>query len=176
MNPALIEMSSRSARTEAERYARCRELTDQDRAIMKVYRSIAHGSKVIDLIETMKRGGIHTNGLPKLAFSRADARTVSLSMETWGFQFRWDVGRWSRREQRFRFFWPGQQARSASAQLPYIPPYLRRKDMSIHFVLWEATWNSISRGDPYLLAPVSNNFYRIVGAWDITPVEAAALS
>lgn len=175
MKTAEIEMSPRVARTEAERYSRCASLTRVDRVIMRAYKSIARGGRIIDLLETMRAGGVDERKLPRLAICRADAQRVSLTVMPGVLRFSADAGRWSNREIRLDNFTGSHQSQSAWAGLPYIPPYIRKPRMGKYHVLWEATWNAMPTGDPYLLERLDQNLYRIVAGWDITPLEAAVL-
>lgn len=176
MKTTMIEMSPRAARTEAERYARCGDkLTKTDRAIMRAYKSIARGGRLINLIETMRAGGTNEAGLPRLAICRADAEWVTLRLYPGLLEFAGDRGRWSKREIRMENVTSNQGSAHARAKLPFIPPYLRRQNLGDLFILWEATWGHVPKGDPYLLDRIDQNIYRIVAAWDITPLEAAVL-
>jgi hypothetical protein len=48
--------------------------------------------------------------------------------------------------------------------------------MGQYHILWEAEWRNRPSRDPFLLEKINGNMYRILAAWDITPVEAAAIS
>ena len=174
MKTSVIEMSPRHARTEAARYARCSNLSDRDKAILRAYRSIAHGGKILDLHATIEKGGANENGVPKLAVCRADAKRVDLSIMPGLFRFQGDRGYWGRRTVETPNFWRGQSG-NIWAETPHIPPYLRPANPGDYFLLWEATWRSQPKGDPILLAHVGKNLYRVVAAWDLTPVEASIL-
>lgn len=175
MKTAEIEMSPRAARTEAERYGRCANLTKTDRAILRAYKSVARGGRIINLIETLRAGGTNERGLPKLAIVRADCARVNLSVYPGVVRYSWDRGRWHGREMRLDNFTTNQQHATSWATAPYIPPYIRRPRMGRYFILWEATWQAVPAGDPYLLEKIDDNLFRIVAAWDITPLEAAVL-
>lgn len=174
METALIEMSPRHARTEAERYARCSNLTDRDKAILRAYRSIAHGGRILDLHATVEKGGAHDSGVPKLAVVRANATRVDLQLMPGLMRFQSDKGHWKTRTLEMPNFWRGQSG-NVWAEPPHIPPYLRPADPGEYFLLWEATWRARPKGDPILLKHVGKNLYRVVAAWDLTPVEASIL-
>lgn len=178
MNLATLEMTPRQARTEAERYAKCENLTVKDKHIMAAYRSIAHGGKVIALAETLRKAWLNDSGLPKLAICRADAERVTLQFFGGGqMQFTGDVGHWHKRDVITGNFTTYKNRETISAYLPYIPPYIRIGNMSDYFVLWEANWKARPKpSDPFLLKRLDDNLFRIVSAWDISPVEAAAIS
>ena len=59
----------------------------EDELLMKTYREIARGCRVLDLRETLKLAGVDERWRPKLAIARADAAMV------W-FERQWAVGRW----------------------------------------------------------------------------------
>lgn len=175
METATLNMTPRNARTEAERYAKCENLTDTDRAIMKAYKSIAHGGKVIDLLATLKKGGLFDNGLPKLAICRADADRCNLTIQYGRIKFTGNAGYYQKKLVDLPNFSTLREGQSW-AKAPYIPPYVRRKNMSDLFVMWEATWQAPPKGDPFLLERIDENLYRVVAAWDLTPVEASVLT
>lgn len=176
MKTAEIEMSPRFARTEAERYSRCRNLTRQDQAILRAYKSIAHGGRVINLSKTIEAGGFDEQGRPNLAVCCAGATRVDV--RAWGgtTDFRWNHHFYSKTSLRVIGVGHGKERTvEAWATTPYIPPYIRRPRMTKYFVLWEATWFAIPKGDPYLLEKIDDNLFRVVAAWDISPLEAAVL-
>lgn len=177
MKTAEIEMSPRAARTEAERYARCRDLTPLDRTIMKAYKSIAHGGRVIDLAKTMANGGFDDHGRPRLAICCAAATRVDVRAWAGSTEFRWNHRYYDRSSLRVVGVGHGKNSGVIEgwATRPYIPPYIRRSRMARYFVLWEATWYAVPKGDPYLLEKIDDNLFRVVAAWDITPLEAAVL-
>lgn len=176
MKTATIEMSPRAARTEAERYGRCKQLTAQDRKIMQAYKSIAHGGKIINLKETMEAGGFDDLGRPRLAICCAAATKTNLRGWAGSTEFRWNHRYYDRSSMRVVGFGHGKNEYiEAWATTPYIPPYIRRARMAQYLVLWEATWMDVPKGDPFLLEKIDDNLFRIVAGWDITPLEAAIL-
>jgi hypothetical protein len=179
MKTSLIEMSPRFARTEAERYARCGDkLTAQDQKIMRAYKSIAHGGRVINLKKTLEAGGFDEFQRPKLALCSAACTRVNLRGWAGSTEFRWNHRNYDRTSIRVIGFGHGHEGSAiteAWATMPYIPPYIRRPRMTKYFVLWEATWFNLPKGDPYLLEKIDENLFRIIAAWDITPLEAAVL-
>ncbi len=177
MNLVTLEMTPRNARTEAERYAKCENLTPQDKHILEAYRSIAHGGKIIALGETLRKAGLNENGTPKLAICRADAKEVTLTFYMDGMEFTGDdVGYWHMRKVKTENFTKWNSREHISARLPYVPPYIRVGNMSDYFILWEVKWKSKPPpSDPFLLKRLDDNLFRVVSAWDITPIEAAAL-
>lgn len=176
MNTTEIEMSPRHARTEAERYSRCANLTAKDKIILRAYKTIAHGGRIIDLNKTMAAAGFTERGFPKLAIATAASEQTTVLVWTGSMRFRSSGGPWKRRETRVGVGnnKPGGPL-EAWARLPYIPPYIRRSRMSKYLVLWEAQWFDRPAGDPFLLEKVGENLYRIVAGWDLTPVEASVL-
>lgn len=174
METALIEMTPRHARTEAERYARCKNLTERDKVILKAYKSISRGGKIIDLHESIRLGGANEHGVPKLAVCRANSKKVDLQIMPGLLRFMSDSGYWNKRNLEMPNPWRGQSG-NLWAGAPFIPPYLRPADLSECFILWEATWRDRPKGDPMLLRHVGKNLYRVIAAWDLTPVEASIL-
>lgn len=177
MKTVEIEIAPRVARTEAERYGRCKNLTAQDQEILRAYKSIAHGGRVINMKATLEAGGFDKEWRPKLALCCASATTVRLRGYPGSTEFRWDH-RYYNRSSTCIVGW-GHNTNVGTveswATRPFIPPYIRRARMAKYFILWEATWHDIPKGDPYLLEKIDDNLYRVVAAWDITPLEAAIL-
>lgn len=175
MKTVTLDVTPRMARTEAERYGRCKALTPTDRLIMRAYRSIAHGARVIDLRKTMEAAGFDDQGRPKLALCSAAASRVDVRCWPGSTEFRWQHRYYDRSSYRVTGFGNNRTSVEAWARPPYIPPYVRRARMAKYFVLWEATWMAVPAGDPFLLEKIGDNLFRVVAAWDISPLESAVL-
>lgn len=83
MNVTTIEMEKDEALKkykeylEADKKRKSREYT----AARRAYLALSKGLKVIDIYEAFKKTGLKTNGSPKLAIVRADARQVYFTKE-----------------------------------------------------------------------------------------------
>lgn len=173
--------------------------TPVDDEIRKAYRAISKGQVVIQALESIKRAGIDDRGLPKLAIAGATAQTCVLRRESNGAaEMVWHRQAWrfksGRYQQRFRagsFTFPAetfpvigsgghgrQWTTKHTAQVPLIPVHLRpRQALDQYHILFEAEWEPIPPRDPYLLRRIGKaDLWLVVAAWDLTPVERAALA
>lgn len=126
-----------------------RKATDELRAVEEGLKWMARGRAVIDLGEAIRRGGLHENGLPKLAIARADksrvafqwpaqqrVATFSVPRTTWhgraprNMSVTVDMGtthedtRWDPHYRREGTQWIGAHVyrpRSGSAMIPMVP-------------------------------------------------------
>ena len=155
-----------------------------DEAIEQAYRHIAYGRTVIQALESIRAAGLDEQGLPRLALARADARRVY--WESWhgGGRFSSDPS-WRRR----RNAAPGREIRiehwpalvgdlpNGHAMVPIVPSYLRPgKCLARYHTLFEAVWSPLPPGDPYLLRHLGGDLWLVLAAWDLTPVERAAMA
>ena len=79
---------------------------------------------------------------------------------------------------------PALNPRDWEAYIPEVPPALKI-DHEKHFdrllVLFQAIWQPFRRTreikpvDPYLLRHIGGSLYEVLGEWDVTPIEAAAM-
>jgi hypothetical protein len=161
--------------------------TEGDEILRDTYRQIARGRRVLDLFETMKRGGADHLGRPRLAVCRADARRVEYGHD-WssGRDFFAIAGRraWGKLSKivlsRDTFPWDWKRRSemgTPTAIVPTIPPALRPGPTMLrnYAILWEAEWAAPPK-DPILLAPIRGQFYAVVAQWDLTPLERAVLA
>lgn len=182
--------------------AKARELYDEYKAhrhystpiddeIRKTYKAISQGKVVIQALESIKQAGLGPDGLPKLAIGRADLAQVLFNGSTNGsakMASSFQMGLWRRSDTPAQlstcFEWPAgsfpfkETFRSKRAMLPLIPVHLRpRQALDAYHVLWEAEWQPIPPRDPYLLRRIGKaDLWMVVAAWDLTPVERAALA
>ena len=152
--------------------------TAQDQLIMKAYRAIARGGKLIDLHESFKKSGCDLTGKPYLALARADATRVRGSIDWKGdVEFRSNIGRYSRTDYVFpRNLWAGlvPWKGEVEARVPIIPPEYRRSNLAAYRILFEAAWGTVTE-DPLLLEPLGGALYRVIAHWDLTVIEQAVL-
>jgi hypothetical protein len=216
-----LKAAAERSRTEADR-----ELAEIDAAVMRGYRELARGRRVLELTKTIAAAGVHwvddvdvswwSGGhthsdrisvcAPALAIARADARTVWVrpldpARPDDGFTFQADGWQWHPRKPD-RVVMPGglfnaedeygaaghdeipagisiNQVR-LKAMAPTIPPPLRPAHaLRNYHLLWEAEWavgSTIPPGDPALLKHLGGDMYAVLGVWDLTPLERAALA
>jgi hypothetical protein len=172
--------------------------TEDDELLMRAYRTIAQGKRVLDLRETFKISGLDEQLRPKLAIARADAVRV------W-FEHHYRMSRWifttttssraragtgsgktvvvprdvfSVLDGRSSVSPPGrQQWWRIEAVVPTIPAHLRPPTTALHglHILWEAEWQPIAPKDPILLKRIGAYLYAVLAQWDLTELERAVL-
>lgn len=150
--------------------------TDEDRAIMTAYREIARGRIVIQAAQAIREAGWNEQGLPVLAMIRADCQTCRAGCSSTDLTFSSMI----RGYERAKFIVPRMPEtrlgwRRGEAVVPLVPLHLRPKHhLRNYWILWEADWKAIPH-DPLLLRKLSGDLWLVLAAWDLTPVERAAL-
>ena len=208
MNSSTITMERESALAKLEQYeqaatARPGKVRNEDRAIMRGYRVLAKGGRLLDVNEAIRHGGLNLAGLPKLAIARAHVERSKWWAETTGryvneadpanlayrifatgggeYLYGPTNGRVTDDRRRWRL--PAetfaadraQHGRTFEALTPLIPlPHRPRHNLSNYFLLWEANWHALPV-DPYLLRPITGSLMEILAEWDVSPVELAAV-
>lgn len=175
-------------------------LEQEDEALMKAYRQLSLGQRIIDLRSVMHAAGVDKRQyFPRLAIVRSDCRTCHFSHQ-WGRIWQnsaafYDetVSTWSTRHRSKVITFPpgtfpaetsnnGWRASSklmtypVSTVVPRVPPHLRPSNPHGYYILWEVeNWEKsgppVAPEDPLLLKRVSRHFYTIVAQWDLTPLE-----
>jgi len=173
MKTAVLKVTRWMAKEEAKKWAVGK--TKQDQLIAKAYRTIARGKKVIDLNESMSLSGCDAQGRPMLAIARADSTRVNGFIYQGGTSvtFRSNKGYNSDKSIPADCF-SGLTVFQSRARVPIIPPLLRQANLSRLWILFEAAWEKVTK-DPMLLEHLGGALYRVVGVWDLTPVEQAVL-
>lgn len=188
-----IEMDAAEALRLYKAYQRDRHFeTPIDREIKRTYREIAKGNTVIKALESIVSAGAHADGTPKLGLVRADQTRCIMrrghdghfSMSAPGYENRTRAAA----EMRFEFpegslppmrdpSHPTGWWQPREAIVPIIPLHLRpRTGLDGYHILWEAEWNRTVPIDPFLLKRLGKgDLWLVVAAWDLTPVERAAL-
>lgn len=195
MDLATIEVDRTEARRrflEYRKSVRARH-NAEDEQIMRGYRALSQGKQIIDIVATMRNGGVmevneqtRTSSqvvrLPKLAVMRADQPWCWL--ETWNsgsFAFVYDQ------------FYPSNARRnivrfpintlpvtrtwqSYRAMVPPVPPGLRPADnIGNYHILFEAEWKAEPPGDPALLKHIGGDLYAVLAVWNLTELECSVL-
>lgn len=159
----------------------------EDAAILRGYREMVRGRKLIDVAEVMKLAGLDELGRPRLAICRADSQWCWFEHQAGG-RFASEEWVWERATTRFVQL-PrgtfgedpkmrdarGRTAWKVRALLPSIPPRLRPQNaLKNYHILWEAEWETVPR-DPLLLKHLHGYLYAVLAHWDLTPLEQAVL-
>jgi hypothetical protein len=196
MNSPTIQMEKSAAAAKLEEYEKAMEknpklATQIDRDVMRGYKLLAKGARLVDVNEAIRHGGLNLAGLPKLAISRAHvasvrfSRTSDLAAYLWhdhAPRYRWsgnwytsDTYRWVLPDNVFP--WDKKDHREVMALTPLIPlPIRPARSLHNYFLLWEANWHPAPPRDPYLLQQVTGSLMEIVAEWDVSDLELAAVS
>ncbi len=166
--------------------------TEADQRVVTALTAIEEGRALIDLNVVLNKGGTSQNTgydskLPALAVAPAFAKEVSIRVWHDGemrLRAKTRVGRrgWQLTRQGSAV-WARSTAisYSAVATVPTMPPEVRSVAKKDHLVLWEATWRKLGTQeqrppiDPALLEHVSGDLYVVLAAWELSPLEVAAL-
>lgn len=202
MNLQTFEMPAQEARTAFREYRaalRVRHVQQredvesiirrEDEMIMRTYRLLARGARLINLPDTIANGGRDELDRPKLAVARADQRQIRLAAEStrWYFCGEQATIVWRYHHQHSRAYCIPAGAAPAlkagewrhpaySAVVPLIPAPLRPDNaLEGYHILWEAEWRRVAPRDPALLKHVGGDMYAVVAVWDLTEVERMAL-
>jgi hypothetical protein len=194
---ALKERPQQS-RDEAER-----ELAVIDAAVMRGYRELARGRRLVELSKVVADGGTmdaeyqwtrytdsgyvtdtRTVVMPRLAICRADSRFVfSRGVTTTGAVV-FNAGGSQRKGDTVELPDGTFPAASTSWQafrtmLPTIPPALRPPyKLGGYHILWEVeSWEKATPpGDPALLKHLGGDLYVLLAVWDLSDLERAVLA
>lgn len=194
MQVAKIEISESEAGRLYREYREHRHYSEPvDDEVRRAYREISRGKMIIRAIDSVREAGLDSKtGLPKLALARADLKKVYLTCRKNGSA--------RMAGQANRYYWPQRNKMPPSdvicfvahsfnfnlrdaeydtfAFLPEIPARLKPKQhLERYHILWEVTWDRAPTKDPYLLRRIGHaDLWLVVGAWDLTDVERAALA
>lgn len=198
MNTPTIEMERDVALEKLGEYETAmqrnpRLATQIDRDVMRGYRVLAKGGRLVDVNAAIKHAGLNLAGQPKLAIARANAEDCHWipttewihgvgSQSDGGCRFAW-VPRTRMTDDRVRWIMPpltfdGRLSKvNAKAMSPLIPlPHRPKHALENYFLLWEANWHPAPPIDPYLLRPITGSLMEIIAEWDVSPLELAAVS
>jgi hypothetical protein len=202
MTVAQISMKPAAARAAYEAYRSAvrssRTATKQawqraDVALMRGYKALAAGKRVLDLHAVMTTAGLREDFYPKLAICPAHATECELRLHQNGGAVmgisRWRTGRRSVVQlpsgtfPTFTTYPPGSRTRphgwdsDVVTTVPLVPPQFRpNHDLSGYHLLWEVDeWKRVPPRDPMLLKHLGGALYVVLATWDLTPLEMAAL-
>lgn len=197
MNIATIDVTQEKARTALREYRDEVKRTHHrlDMQILRGYRAIARGKKLINLPEVLKAGGMNDNGYPRLAVARASTvgREVGVDLSRDGSGFFYAERVWNWRVARkhpvtaTRVYFPvgtfpnTDTVRSRDnvvTTVPMIPPAHRpARGLQHYHILFEVTrWNRTVAADPALIRYLGGDLWVLVSTWDLTELERAVLA
>jgi hypothetical protein len=179
------------------RNARREAFNKTDEQIMKGYRLLAQGKRLVDVEHVIPSAGVDKQWRPRLAIVRADApwcylrvdrngNTVFSMDDHWKHQYKYKrryialarncfppatYAKWNASATQSATQWDGIRAKT-----PAIPPHLRPADkLENYHILWEADWEKYPV-DPFLVKRVGGSVFAVVAQWDLTDLERAVLA
>jgi len=184
METNLISMDPAKAREAWQNYRAAikHKHTKEDEILLRGYKHLAKGKKILDLIDVMQTAGIDNLGRPRLAIARASwemcwlyksSSTVTFSRDRWT----------SPRATHCLVNIPaqalphsGDTLYNLKARVPSIPPRFKPAgSIDLYHILWDATWEQEPPHDPILLRHLGRNVYAVLASWDLSPLERALL-
>jgi hypothetical protein len=158
-----------------------------DGELMRGYKLLAQGKKLISLTEAMATAGLNDQGLPAIAVNRADESFVLLDVGGWRVNYRDTRGVFYNNGARQPIHpisvqmpagvvTPKQNQRAVAPIIPpkYRPPF----KLENYHLLWEVdrwTTNPQPRRDPALLKHLGGDLYAVLAVWDLTELESRIL-
>lgn len=186
MEALKVEVSAEHARQCLREYQLHRDrATPIDDEIARTYRLISQGKVVIQALESIRAAGLDATNKPKLAIARADAKRCRYQgWQDGRVNFRNPDKGWTARTCHFEFppgSFPGCDTKWSDEYHSIVPmiPLKFRPETSLekYHILWEAEWSRVVPVDPMLLRRLGKgDLWLVVAAWDLTPVERAALA
>lgn len=162
-----------------------------DAEIQRLYQLIAQGRVIIRALHSIAAAGVDPlTNLPRLALVRADMPVCNLRMYWDGSATMAGTTRalqgWGRVAHDVRFNFPADtfarravsSPRPHQAITPHVPPDIRpARGMANYCILFEAKWEPVPPVDPMLLRHIgAGDTWLVVGAWELTAVERAAMA
>lgn len=192
MELATITMDRDEAQARYEDYRRSahKDLSKEFARIMRGFKALAKGTRLLDLDKSVQQGGTVTRQrrgetfwLPAIAVGRADKPYSHVRIGDNTVTYDADERGWGRSDKNRVVVQRGELSlskldawtafRSPTPIVPpeHTPPYA----LSNYHVLWEADWQPYQPVDPALLRHIGGPIYAVIAEWDLTPLEAAIL-
>jgi hypothetical protein len=160
--------------------------TVEDQRLESLYKAVANGARVLNLVEAFRASGLNELGQPKLAIAVASWRTVYFSPGSNRFRGVSDFWRQESTTPTAKFYeiklpsdtFAGHRDHNMlSSPVPHIPPNIRpRIALSNFHILFEVEkWSVEYPVDPFLLRHISGDLYVVVAEWELTELEASLL-
>lgn len=151
----------------------------EDEALMRGYKALAKGKRLLDLQESFRIAGVDEHKRPRLAIARCDWRTVFfVHLSSFGFSFAaksWPHHNSHKISFPDSVFPETNKQRTLKSVVPAIPPQFRpAASLAGYHILWEPVWESVP-SDPILLKHLQGSLYVVLAQWDLTPLEQAIL-
>lgn len=160
-----------------------KQRTEEDNEIQASYLELSRGRAIVNARTAIEIAGFHENWLPRIAFARADWRSV-LCQRLWDGSVRylpgwhWRVG--NSTNLTIRGFRPPQRVTRGTNPVPVIPPAHRPGStpgaLKRYWIAFEVEdWREPTR-DPLLLRRINATTFAVIAAWDLTEVERMVLA
>jgi hypothetical protein len=191
MDLAVIEVSGAEAEAKLAEYeAVSPDLRTQlDEAILRAYRAVTGGARLIRLPAAVLAGGFGQDGMPRLGVAGAEWEQATCWWEGRSDLVFADhpmrqnrgaaVGQHSVRLRYPDGARPSGALRAGLAPVPPVPPGCRprRGKLSRCHILWEVpAWDMTVPHDPYLIRHVVGDLWLVLSSWDLTELERAVLA
>jgi hypothetical protein len=191
MNVETIEMTPAAAREAFNNYQKAvradrpgvrQAWKKEDEALMRGYKALMKGTRVLDIRRVMQLVGLRPDGYPKLAICRSHLVKCRVQMYSNGVaEFDDDSWQPSKRNtvrlQEDTFPRYNGYRKNATTLVPLVPPQLRPKHkIENYHTLWEVEeWKPVPPRDPMLLRHLGGYLYAVLAVWDLTDLERAVL-
>lgn len=199
MNIPTIEMPIDQAKHEyakyrtavREKYGSLAAAREADAALVRAYRALAKGQRIIDVVAALTATGLNSDQMPVLAICRADAKWCACQVRKRGSATFREEGSgwpgwvdWTHRKTKGDVSVPegtfpqlvNQWQKTGRSMVPEVPIHLHPEHgLGGYHILWEATWEPVPPGDPLLLKRLSADLFAVLAQWDLTPIEQAVL-
>lgn len=193
MNVYRIDSDPKDAREKLRRY-RQRKHADAEAvygAAVKLLEAAADGFAIIDVGDAIAFGEFDDQRRPRLAIARADRKQVRV-YKTWrnGPTLVFDCHATNQKgphseslvREVTREVLRDHATKSGYATVPMVPPEVRPASGQLRdwYILWEVdVWHDSPivdpPYDPMLLEHIEGDFYKVLGEWDLTELERAAM-
>lgn len=184
MELATINIPRHQARAAYREYkaALKQQHSTEDEMMMRAYKAIARGEKVLNIVAAFQAAGLDEYGRPKLAIARADAQRIHFSPAWRSGVF--SINMWHRvNESKSNYVRLPEGCYTSeviknriTAIVPSVPPQYRpHGKLSGYHLLWEPDWKEPPK-DPILLKQLSGYLFAVLAVWDLTDVERAVLA
>lgn len=197
MNVSTIVVSREEAAAKVQVYRKIPtyDRTEEDEALLRLYRAVLKGARVLNLHAAFRETGLNERGEPKLAIARADWDTcvfhprhnIVAGMEsshragggcfTEASRIDWRLRSNLVNIPRQTFADTQLTRQTLRTQVPHLPPNLRPKiDLRKFHILFEVEKWEEYPVDPFLLRHIAGALYVVEAEWELTPLEASLLS
>lgn len=194
MNVSTIVVEPDFALAKLEEYRQLQgRQTSEDRRLIRLYRAIKKGARVLNVAQAFKETGLNDLGQPKLAIARADWKTVWCyprrgMLDNWwphgAVGFTDDAHSFNGNATARNYCTPDNtfddgllvKQTKLSSPVPHMPPSIRPHNHFDKFhILFEVEEWTTYPVDPYLLKRIHGDLFVVIAEWELTELEASLL-